>query len=300
MDIKISEIRITERIRKDNGDLNQLAESIKAHGLVNPITLMQSEKGPVLIAGFRRLSAFRLLGEEQIPAIILSPMDAEERLRIEIEENESRKEFTTSERVEYAEKLYAIEEEKARKRQSEHARDGHRKPDSETDNQVWDRGPTPEKGRVRDTVAKKVGFKSGRQLERATFVARNNPELMKEIDSGKKTITRAYEETKGIDRKKPSSTLPTSEPLPPNMGIIHGMLGHIDSEYTRPDGFPFVLDEVETAARYYLTGIRKAATHYTSIMQTNENSKAISALLRDTFYEAAEAFGDNYIEEDTI
>jgi len=296
MDIKISEIRITERIRKDNGDLNQLAASIKAHGLVNPITLMQSEDGPVLIAGFRRLSAFRLLGEEQIPAIILSPIDAEEQLRLEIEENESRKEFTPSERLEYGAKLRVIEEEKARKRKSQHARDGYAKKHDPI--QDVDRGPHPELGKTRDVIAKQVGFKSGRQWDRASYIARNNPELMKEVDSGKKSITRAYEEAKGIDRKKPSSKVPVSEPLPPNMGIIHGMLGHIDSEYTRPDGFPFVLDEVETAARYYLTGIRKAATHYTSIMRNNENSKAISALLRDTFYEAAEAFGDNYIEED--
>ena len=118
MDVKISDIKITERIRKDNGDLETFAEGIKKHGLINPITLMENDDGYVLIAGFRRLSAFKLLGKDTIPSNIFSPMDAEEQLRLEIEENETRKNFTKSERVWYAEKLRAVEEAKARKRQS--------------------------------------------------------------------------------------------------------------------------------------------------------------------------------------
>ena len=82
MEVKISDIRITDRIRKDNGDISELAESIKTHGLINPITLMESEEGYVLIAGFRRLSAMKALGWEQVPSIILSLMDAEEQLRL--------------------------------------------------------------------------------------------------------------------------------------------------------------------------------------------------------------------------
>ena len=77
MDVKISEIKVTERIRKDNGDIESLAKSIKEYGLINAITLMESEGGYVLIAGFRRLSAFKLLGMEAIPSNILSPLDAE-------------------------------------------------------------------------------------------------------------------------------------------------------------------------------------------------------------------------------
>ena len=163
-----------------------------------------------------------------------------------------------------------------------------------------DRGPYLEEKsgdhevRARDAIAEKVGFKSGRQLDRATYVAKNRPDLMEEVDTGKKSITRAYEESRGINRKKPSAAME----LPPNMGQIHGMLGHIDSDFTRPDGFSFVLEEVQTAAKYYMAEIRKAATHYAPVMQSLDNSKAISALLRETFYEAAEAFGDNYIEED--
>ena len=151
-----------------------------------------------------------------------------------------------------------------------------------------------EKRRTNDFLAEKVGFKSGRQLERATYVAKNSPELMAEVDDGKKSITRAYEESRGIERKKPA----IKPDLPSNMGQIHGMLGHIDSEFQRPDGAKYVLEEVKIAAAHYLMEIRTAASHYTSIMQNDETNKTISIMLRDAFYDAAEAFGDNYIEEE--
>lgn len=297
MKVRISDIQIADRIRKDNGNLNELAESIKAHGLINPITLMEVEQGYLLIAGFRRLSAMKILGWQSVESTLVSIVDAEEQLKLEIEENETRKNFTVSERVAYGKKLDAIEEEKGRKRKSEHARDGYIT--DKTDVQDRDERPYPEKGRRRDIIAKKVGFSSGKQLERATFVADKRPDLMDEVDAGTKSIYRAYGEAKGLPPQKTTSKKGTGKiELPANMGMIHGMLGHIDSEFTRPDGFPFVLEEVQTAAKYYLAEIRKAAGHYTSIMQTEENSKAISALLRETFYDAAEAFGDNYFEEE--
>ena len=56
--IPIHEIRIAERIRRDNGSLDDLALDIQEHGLLNPITVMeQADGGYVLIAGLRRLKA---------------------------------------------------------------------------------------------------------------------------------------------------------------------------------------------------------------------------------------------------
>lgn len=53
--IPIHEIRIAERIRRDNGSLDDLALDIQEHGLLNPITVMeQADGGYVLIAGLRR------------------------------------------------------------------------------------------------------------------------------------------------------------------------------------------------------------------------------------------------------
>lgn len=303
MGVKISDIRVVDRIRQDNGDLSDLTESIKTHGLINPITIMEADDGYILIAGFRRLCAAKSIGWETIEATIKSPMDAEEQLRIEIEENETRKAFTVSEKVAYGKKLEAIEKAKGVQRKSEHARDGYRT--EEESSQDRDARPYPETGRRRDIIASKVGFSSGKQLERATYVADHRPDLMDEIDTGTKTIYEAYNEAKGISKKpRAVPSKPSTVDIPANMGIVHGlngnMLGHIDAKFNRPDGFPFVLDEVKTAAQFYLAEIRQAAGHYTSVMQTPENSKAVSALLRETFYQAADLFGDNYIEEDNI
>lgn len=55
--------------------LRELAQSIEANGLLQPITVRSLEDGYELIAGERRLRAFRLLGRGEIPAII-EEMDA--------------------------------------------------------------------------------------------------------------------------------------------------------------------------------------------------------------------------------
>lgn len=284
MKIQICDIRITDRIRKDNGDLQALAESIKKFGQIQNIVVMESDKGYVLIAGFRRLSAMKILGSEMISASVLSPMDAEDQLLREIEENESRKQFTPSERVEYAEKIKAIEQEKARKRQSEHARDGHNK--NQGEKQVRDCGPTPEKGRSRDAIAEKVGFNSGRQLERATYIAKNRPDLMEQVDAGVKSITGAYNEAKADAR-----TLHEPQELV-SMGKINGKYGHIATEFNQPDGIDFILYEISTAAGFYLDEISGAAIHYTAVMQNPENDEAIHQLLQTTFENAMAYFKD--------
>ena len=124
--IAISSICVAERIRKENSSLDELAQDIQKHGLLNPITVMeQSDGGYVLIAGLRRMKAMEQLNAAEIRATVMSPMEADEMLMLEIAENEQRKEFTVSEKLAFAEKLRAIEREKARARMSAHARDGH-------------------------------------------------------------------------------------------------------------------------------------------------------------------------------
>lgn len=66
-DIRIDDIVIGERFRKDLGDLNSLAASIAKIGLLQPI-LVNSQM--VLVCGQRRLVACRSLGWETIPATI--------------------------------------------------------------------------------------------------------------------------------------------------------------------------------------------------------------------------------------
>ena len=148
---------------------------------------------------------------------------------------------------------------------------------------------------MNDELAKKVGFSSGRQLERATYVTKERPDLMEKVDAGEKSVTQAYEEARGIKRK-PRRVVP--DDLPSTAGIVNGKLCHIGGGDNQAIDFSFVLDEIRSAAKYYLGEIQSAAKHYSRSAQNVENDKAISRALRDTFYAAADMFEDNYIEEE--
>ena len=194
--ISIASVQVSTRIRKDPGDLTELADDLKKHGLINPITVMDSKNGTYqLIAGLRRLEAAKSIGMTELRATMLSPMQAEEMLEIEIAENEQRLNFTTAERLEYAEKIKAIELAKARAKMSESARGMHVP-------KGCDARHTPEIGRTTDRIAQATGFSSGRQYERAAIVAEKRPDLLPKIDAGETTIYGAYRESLGADSEK--------------------------------------------------------------------------------------------------
>ncbi|MCF6334188.1 MAG: ParB N-terminal domain-containing protein [Spirochaetales bacterium] len=100
--VKINEIQIKRRIRKDFGNLNELAESMKLHGLMNPIVVTREL---VLIAGQRRLESAKKLGWNSIEATIVDVPSRIDKLEMEIEENLHRKSFTTDEIVDAFAKL---------------------------------------------------------------------------------------------------------------------------------------------------------------------------------------------------
>ena len=61
----------------DEDALNDLSDSIREHGVFQPIIVKKSIKGYEIIAGERRVKASRLAGKETIPAIIREFNDAE-------------------------------------------------------------------------------------------------------------------------------------------------------------------------------------------------------------------------------
>ena len=95
--IAIKDIKIKKRVRKDLGDLENLKDSLRTYGLLNPITLNSRYE---LIAGERRLTAAKELGWTNINANIVDNLSDIEQLEMEIEENNQRKEFTDEELLE--------------------------------------------------------------------------------------------------------------------------------------------------------------------------------------------------------
>lgn len=94
MKIEVSAIRISERVRRDTGDLTSLMESMKRHGQLNPVSVTRSNE---LVAGHRRLLSARKLGWQYIEASIIDRDSDIERLELELEENVHRKDFSPEE-----------------------------------------------------------------------------------------------------------------------------------------------------------------------------------------------------------
>ena len=87
--IKITDIRSNPyQPRKifDEEALNELASSIKEHGIVQPIIVKKSIKGYELVAGERRTKAAKISGLETVPAIV-KDFDDEEMMEIALIEN---------------------------------------------------------------------------------------------------------------------------------------------------------------------------------------------------------------------
>lgn len=93
----VSKIKISpERMRKDMGDLEELADSIKRLSLLHPLVI-DSEFN--LIAGERRLRAVTLLGWTEVPCTQFSELSDVQKKEIELEENIKRKQLSWQEEV---------------------------------------------------------------------------------------------------------------------------------------------------------------------------------------------------------
>ncbi|MEW6446928.1 MAG: ParB/RepB/Spo0J family partition protein [Bacillota bacterium] len=86
--IKIEEIRANQRQAREVWDeegIAELAESIREHGLLQPIVVRRVEKGYEMVAGERRWRACKLLGWEAIPALVREYDDTESAVALLVE-----------------------------------------------------------------------------------------------------------------------------------------------------------------------------------------------------------------------
>jgi hypothetical protein len=170
-ELRIADIVIRDRYRKDLGDIPALAESIKRLGLFQPIAVTPNLE---LIFGARRIAAFKHLGRQ---TILARTLDIRSILEGEYDENETRKDFTISEKVALAR---AIEKE---------LKGRNRRPPKSPE-------PVPDlqKGETRDLVAERVGLGTGRTYDHAKAVVDNGtPELVAAVDAGEVAIKPAAE-----------------------------------------------------------------------------------------------------------
>lgn len=116
MRLAVDAVIIGCRRREDLGDIEGLAASMQALGQLCPILVDTDNR---LLAGERRLTAAKRLGWTSIEAVVYDRLCPElTRRRIELDENEARKPFTTEERILLAADIEEAERVLARERQA--------------------------------------------------------------------------------------------------------------------------------------------------------------------------------------
>ena len=107
VEVKLDELRSNPyqpRKSFDEEKLNELAESIKEFGVLEPIIIKKSIRGYEIVAGERRKKASEIAGLETIPAIIKDFSD-EEMMQIAVLENIQREDLTAIEEAQAYDKL---------------------------------------------------------------------------------------------------------------------------------------------------------------------------------------------------
>ncbi len=102
IDLNLSDLRpnpYQPRKKFDDAALSELADSIKEHGVFQPIIVKKSIKGYEIIAGERRVRASKLAGKTTIPAIIRAFTD-EQMMEIALLENLQRENLSSIEEAE--------------------------------------------------------------------------------------------------------------------------------------------------------------------------------------------------------
>lgn len=185
--IKIDEIIVTGRHRKELGDLDALANSIRSIGLLHPPVVTPDNR---LVAGQRRLEACRKLGMTEIPVTVAKDLrDASALMIAERDENTCRQNMTPSELASLGMALEELERPKARERQGAHgAAPGRPANTSENFTEV--------KGNTRDIVASALGV-SGPTFDRAKAVVKASEDetLSEEVRAKVQEIKEEMDET---------------------------------------------------------------------------------------------------------
>ena len=105
--LKLDELRSNPYQPRKNFDdeaLNELADSIKEHGVFQPIIVKKSIKGYEIIAGERRVKASRMAGLTEIPAIVRDFNDTQ-MMEIAVLENLQREDLNAIEEANAYKKL---------------------------------------------------------------------------------------------------------------------------------------------------------------------------------------------------
>gem|GEM_PF-2134558 len=189
----ISEIIVGERARRDYGDIEGLAKSIKEHGLIHPIVI---DSNNTLVAGGRRLEACKALGWTEIEVKDIGEITPKKLRRIELEENIRRKDLAVNE-YERSKQLVELAELVA-----EELREENKKKDAEVDTDIsCEIARNPGRPKSENSI---------REMARSIGVP---PKTLHDSQSHTKAVER-YPELEELPKMKAIETAKTLDKLP--------------------------------------------------------------------------------------
>ena len=107
LEIRVEDIipnRFQPRLTFDMEALNELANSIKEHGIIQPLVVRRLQDKYEIIAGERRYKAATLIGLSKVPCIVMNLNDNES-AEVAVIENIQRKEMTPLEEAKSFKKI---------------------------------------------------------------------------------------------------------------------------------------------------------------------------------------------------
>jgi len=185
--VKISDINIGKRFRKELGNTDELAESIRKNRLLYPVIV---KKDNLLVDGARRMEAYKKLNRQDIPVIV---KDVQIKEDAEIEANLV-KDFTIKEKVDI----------KRYRESTEPNLQGQR-----NDLKLPGKFPRSDNKQRRDErIAESTGvsYKTLQKAEKVVDAAQKNPEkfdhLLSKIDSGQMSVSKASKIIENENKKQ--------------------------------------------------------------------------------------------------
>ena len=217
--IKLKDIIIGDRYRKDMGDIEGLALNITENGILQPIIVTKANK---LIDGHRRIQALELLGETFAMVSVMDITQDDGIIRLEFDANEQRKQFTMSEKAQMLEVFKDINNIKA----------GGIGNNRYTVLECGAEDPNSKKNieERKNEVARAVGFTNSSQAKRAKRVAKYCiSEVVDKVDSGKVSLTFACEILSNLTKGEQLNWLSNPD-LKPEKKTLDRKSNNIESE----------------------------------------------------------------------
>lgn len=188
--------------------LQDMVESIKVHGILNPVIVRKIERGYEMLAGHNRLNAAKIAGLTEVPAIVKENLSDEDAYVYVIETNLMQRSFTDLQPSEKAAVLAERYDKVLYQRNREYIINELKELEGDTKG-----GHDVHLSKNRDGLGEEYGL-SGRSVARLLRVNELVPELKDKLDAGKISLVTAVQLSyvpEGIQRavselEKPIST----------------------------------------------------------------------------------------------